>query len=71
MKSLSGSNGDRTIRSVLGGSGWCGRWDLNPRTPKGRGISNAHSQEREKPKPRAFDQAGLPPQSPDSFLPIR
>ena len=29
---------------------WCGGWDLNPGTPTGRGL-----------KPRAVDQAWLPP----------
>ena len=37
----------------------CGGWDLNPRTPKGRGIPLLYHR---KPEPRAVDQAGRPPQ---------
>ncbi len=36
--------------AVTGVTGWCGGWDLNPRTPTGQ-----------EPQSCAFDQAWLPP----------
>ena len=72
------------IAKILTSEKWCGRWDLNPRTPKGqefrsnaanlsRMITGIFPQSRKSALGQttcAVDQAGRPPQQKQNAIPV-